>query len=105
MLRSVVIEPDVKAVLVQLGWLHEAKLHPATPTAAIGALVMRALGAGMTSSEKPLLEIEPEALRDAWPWAKPGSQPHGGKCSKGARNVARCSALVGFGPREFGGRG
>ena len=65
---------------------------------------LRALQSGVTNSGKPLLEVDQEAIQAAWPWAKPGSQPTAENAAKALSNVAKCSALVGFGPQEFGER-
>ena len=105
MLRDIVIERDLAQALVQFGWLHESERqnHEAI-LAAIGACLFRGLSAGVTPSGKPLIEIDLEAEKDAWVWAKPGSAVTPENAAKALSTVAKCSALVGFGPREFSKR-
>jgi hypothetical protein len=88
--------------LVQCGWLHHSeKGDRQCVTGAIGALVLRALQAGVTPSQKPLLEIDAEAVQAAWPWAKPGSQPTAQNVALALKNAVKCAQIVGFGPEVF----
>ena len=101
-LPPIEIQPDMIAALVGLGRLHPSEKEAVT--SAIGALVLRALQGGVSPSEKPLLAVDLDALQAAWIWGKPGSQPSPKNAAKALANVTRCSALVGFGPEEFGER-
>jgi hypothetical protein len=99
------IQPDMTQALVQLGWLHESeRRNREALTAAIGALVLRSLSAGVSPSERPLLEIDPEAIQAAWPWAKPGSEPTPETAARAIRTLSACAATVGFSPAEYSAR-
>jgi hypothetical protein len=104
-LKPIVIEPDLAQALVACGWLHgiEASNRAAVEHALFG-LVLRSLSNGVSPSEKPLLEVDLGAIQDAWIWSKPGSAVTPENAAKALSNVAKCSALVGFGPVEFGER-
>ena len=105
-LRDIPVAPDMVHALVQNGWLHETeRSNRAAVLAAIGAVLFRALQAGVTPSEKKtLLEIEQAAIEDAWPWARPGSQLTAETAAKALETVARCAATAGFGPQVFAAR-
>jgi hypothetical protein len=61
------IQPDMISALVSLGWLHASeKANRQAVTAAIGALVLRSLSAAVTPSDKPLLAVDVEAVREPW---------------------------------------
>jgi hypothetical protein len=101
-----VIEPDLIACLSSLGWLHVSERNNREAvTAAIGALVLRSLSAGMTPSPtKATLEIDLEAIRDALPWLRPETPINSQSAAKALETVARCSATVGFSPAEYSTR-
>lgn len=104
-LRNTVIEPDLISALVQLGWIHGIEAQNASVVEhALFALVLRSLQAGVTPSEKPLLEVDLQAVRDAWIWAKPGSQVTPENASRALKTGLACARLVGFGPQEFDAR-
>ena len=104
-IRDLEIGREVLDALTATGWLHESEARSREAVEhALAALLMRSLQSGVTPSNKPLIEIDLEAVRDAWTWARPGSQPTAENAAKALSNVAKCSALVGFGPSEFGNR-
>ena len=58
----------------------------------------------MTPSDKPLLAVDLEAIRDALPWLKPETPINSQSAAKAVELVARCSATVGFSPAEYSAR-
>ena len=105
-LKAVVIEPDFIAALAANGWLHESETRDAGAVEhALLALIMRALGSGMTPNPaRATLEIDVDAVHAALPWLKPGTPVTSQSAGKALGIVARCSATVGFTPQEFANR-
>jgi len=59
-LRDIEIAPDMVQALIACGWLHASEMrNREAVTAAIGAIVLRSLAAGVTPSAKPLLTQPP----------------------------------------------
>jgi hypothetical protein len=104
-LRGIEVTPDLAQALISCGWLHESeRQNREAILAAIGACLFRSLSAGVSPGEKPLIEIDLEALQAAWPWAKPGSQPTAQSAAKALGTLARCAAQVGFDGPEYASR-
>ena len=91
-MRGIEVTPDLAQALVQCGWLHPLeRQNREALLAAIGACLFRALSAGVTPSEKPLLAVDAETIREAWQWAKPGSQLTAQNAAKGLKNAVTCA--------------
>jgi hypothetical protein len=104
-LRDVEIAPDLVAAMVECGWLHEAeRCNRDAISASLGALIMRALGSGVTPSQKPLLAVDLEAIQDALPWLKPETPINSQTAAKALETVSRCAKVVGFGPEAYAAR-
>jgi hypothetical protein len=99
------IQPDMTQALVQLGWLHESEArNRASVVAAIGALVLRALSAGVTPSQKALIEVDPAAVLDAASWLRPGVQLSQQTAGQALETLSAGAATVGFGPAAYAQR-
>ena len=105
MLRDVEIAPDMISALVACGWLHPSKArNREAVTAAIGAIVLRSQSAGVTPSQKALIEVDPAAVLDAAPWLRPGEQLSTENPRRVVGTVAKCARIAGFTPEVFAGR-
>ena len=101
-IRNLEIGPAAISALIASGWMHETETRDAKAVEhALSALLMRVLQAGVTNSGKPLLEIDLEAIEDAWIWAPPGSQLTAQNAAKALQAVSRCCAVVNFGPAAY----
>jgi hypothetical protein len=58
----------------------------------------------VTPSEKPLLQIDAEALRDALAWLPAGTPITAQSAAKAVSTVSKCAKTVNLGPQEFGER-
>ena len=108
---AVVLQAEIEATMIEAliscGWLHSLERDDRVAvTSAIGAIVYQALNGGMQPAQpgKAFVPVDLQALQAAWPWARPGSPVTPENVGQAIANVAKCSALVGFGPSEFGNR-
>ena len=100
------IEPDLVQAMVQCGWLHESETRDAGAVEhALFALIMRALGSGMTPNPaRATLEIDVDAVHAALPWLKPGTPVTSQSAGKALGTAVKCAKIVGFGPEVFAAR-
>jgi hypothetical protein len=104
-LKSVVIEPDFLAALAANGWLHESeKGDTGAVEHALHALIMRALSAGVTPSQKTLIEVDPAAILDAASWLRPGVQLSQKTAGQALGTLSACAKMAGFGPAAYAQR-
>ena len=93
--------------LISCGWLTAWKGTTGLPSQAqLAPSSIQALNGGMQPAQpgKAFVPVDLQALQAAWPWARPGSPVTPENVGQAIANVAKCSALVGFGPSEFGNR-
>ena len=104
-LRDIVIESDLAQALISCCWLNALERNNREALlAAIGACLFRALSAGVTPGEKPLLAVDVGAIKDALPRLKPGTPVSSQSAAKALEILSRCAAQVGFDGKEYASR-
>jgi hypothetical protein len=104
-LHDIVIEPDLAQALIQCGWLNALERNNREAIlAAIGALLYRALSAGVAPGEKPLLAVDLRAVEAALPWLKPGEAVTPESAGRAVGIVSKCASQVRFTPAEYASR-
>ena len=109
--KGIVVIPDIEVasaaidILIAGGRLHPSqRQNREAVKLALSAICARVLSSGVRNSDLPIVEADVKALQAAVAWVRPGTQPSMQSVGKALSTVAKCSALAGFTPREFGER-